>query len=332
MQALARSRWLQESRRLFIADFERRAKEGEAEQQFTRALGDRVQALAAEASQVGATRIAVEQLAAAREIDRQVLERVRQTDDVAAQSRAFADGERAKAAANREISTRVLREENLALDGILRDINAETAAIGATNAERQTSILLRQLETSGIEAGSAAYDELVAKIKRVGKALDLQDAISRQQRAFEDLGQAGGDFAARLVTDLGNARDAVDALGRQVLAIFTRELIAEPFTKAITGILRGGADSGSGLGGFLAGLFSGGFADGGFIAPGRGGVVGERGPELAFGGRSGQTIAPVGGPTVNVMLPAGFTGTRQSVNQMAGEVVRRLAVAGRRYA
>lgn len=48
------------------------------------------------------------------------------------------------------------------------------------------------------------------------------------------------------------------------------------------------------LGGFL-GTFAGAFADGGFIPPGQFGVVGEEGPELAFGGRSGMTIQSNGG-------------------------------------
>ena len=35
------------------------------------------------------------------------------------------------------------------------------------------------------------------------------------------------------------------------------------------------------------------FADGGFLRAGQMGIVGERGPELAFGGRSGMTIEPM---------------------------------------
>ena len=51
-------------------------------------------------------------------------------------------------------------------------------------------------------------------------------------------------------------------------------------------------------GGFLAGvasLFSGFFAEGGRIPPGHFGVVGEKGPEFAFGGASGLNIQPQGG-------------------------------------
>jgi hypothetical protein len=59
-------------------------------------------------------------------------------------------------------------------------------------------------------------------------------------------------------------------------------------------------------------------------------VVGERGPELAFGGRSGQTISPMGGPTININLPPGSNVTRQTANQIAGAVSRQLAIANRR--
>ena len=47
------------------------------------------------------------------------------------------------------------------------------------------------------------------------------------------------------------------------------------------------AGYGAVLGDILKGLFSGAMAEGGFVAPGKFALVGERGPEIAFGGRSG---------------------------------------------
>ena len=52
---------------------------------------------------------------------------------------------------------------------------------------------------------------------------------------------------------------------------------------------------GGGSGGFsgIFDLFDGFFANGGNIGAGRWGVVGENGPELAFGGSSGKSIVPL---------------------------------------
>lgn len=53
-----------------------------------------------------------------------------------------------------------------------------------------------------------------------------------------------------------------------------------------------------GAGAAVSSLFSGFFADGGVIPAGRWGIVGERGPEFAYGGRNGLTVRPAndGGP------------------------------------
>jgi hypothetical protein len=49
----------------------------------------------------------------------------------------------------------------------------------------------------------------------------------------------------------------------------------------------------AGMGGFFGNLFGGFFESGGFIAPGQFGVVGESGPEIVMGGRTGQTVVPM---------------------------------------
>lgn len=57
----------------------------------------------------------------------------------------------------------------------------------------------------------------------------------------------------------------------------------------------------------IAKFFSGFFADGGTIPAGKWGVVGERGPEPAFGGSTGLTVHPAGGKStvnhINVSVP-----------------------------
>jgi TP901 family phage tail tape measure protein len=62
---------------------------------------------------------------------------------------------------------------------------------------------------------------------------------------------------------------------------------------------------GSGTGGVLGKLL--GFADGGFLSPGNVGLVGERGPELVSGGRSGLTVTPM--PAMAAAAPGGHGDT-----------------------
>lgn len=107
----------------------------------------------------------------------------------------------------------------------------------------------------------------------------------------------------------------------------------------------GGAGAGGGFGrGFgdiLGGLFGGGanmfggfFADGGKLAPGKFGVVGENGPELAFAGNSPLNIMqemPGGGSVtinMNVQTPD-IVSFRQSSGQIAADVARQIERARR---
>jgi hypothetical protein len=50
-----------------------------------------------------------------------------------------------------------------------------------------------------------------------------------------------------------------------------------------------------------------GFADGGFLRPGQVGIVGEQGPEMAFGGRSGMTIEPMAKGATSVTINQAIT-------------------------
>lgn len=75
-----------------------------------------------------------------------------------------------------------------------------------------------------------------------------------------------------------------------------------------------------------------GLADGGFLRPGQLGIVGERGPEFAYGGRSGTTITPMGGTVNNyfsIQAPAG-TVSRATEMQIAAAAARGAARASRR--
>lgn len=99
-------------------------------------------------------------------------------------------------------------------------------------------------------------------------------------------------------------REVLQGIEADILRIVTRKLVTEPLAEGLTGLLSGllgggGGAAGGGIGGILSSifgsLFGGFFATGGFLAPGKVGVAGERGPELIFGGRQGLTVQPNGG-------------------------------------
>jgi len=89
-----------------------------------------------------------------------------------------------------------------------------------------------------------------------------------------------------------------------------------------------GGGSGGGFGSMLSGIgsmFGGFFADGGTLKAGQFGVVGERGPELAFAGSRPLNISPNGGSPVtvnmNIQTPD-VQGFRQSQSQISADMAR----------
>ena len=95
----------------------------------------------------------------------------------------------------------------------------------------------------------------------------------------------------------------------------------------------GGAGAGVGIGSMIssaASMFGGFFADGGKLKPGQFGIVGERGPELAFAGNSPLNIMPnnsmaaAGAPvTVNMNIQTPDAKSfRQSQSQIAANMAR----------
>lgn len=142
-------------------------------------------------------------------------------------------------------------------------------------------------------------DEIVGEATRatgaVHEALDsVSTGITRGLRSALKDGRA----------DFGSFADALGSIGerlrdRMIDRVF--KPIEDALDRVIDGVLSGGSGGfgggfGGGGGGIIAGLgslFAGFFAEGGTIPGGRFGIVGENGPELAFAGTGGMTIAPL---------------------------------------
>ena len=197
---------------------------------------------------------------------------------------------------------------------------------GRSAAEQQARDL--QLIDDALIEGTISLQEYDAAYTRIfGLNSEVSQGIEKQKDALEGLALTFASSVGAFIERGGSVRSFFEALLQDLLKLTTQLLIVKPLAEALKAAFSGG---GGGVGGSISSLFSGFFADGGFIPPGRFGVVGERGPELAFGGRSGQTISPMGGPTININLPPGSNVTRQTANQIAGAVSRQLAIANRR--
>jgi hypothetical protein len=177
-------------------------------------------------------------------------------------------------------------------------------------------------------------ETIEGEFDRIGESMegtiaDSLDAISGRFDSF-------GDFFTGMLSDLNRAllKWALNDLGITGKGGFIEDIFG-----SIKGIFGGGSSSGVGLGGILGGIgdfFGGFFAEGGRLKPGQFGVVGERGPELAYAGNAPLNITPnsaLGGGSpitinMNVQTPD-VRSFRQSQSQIAADMARSIERARR---
>jgi hypothetical protein len=195
---------------------------------------------------------------------------------------------------------------------------------------RATEQAQEKLKKSADKVGDVIGD----KFGDLGKTMEgtIADSLDGINGRFDSF----GDFAKGFLSDLNRSllQFALKDLG------ITGEggIIGQIFG-GLGGLFGGGSGGGGGggIGGLISGaasLFGGFFADGGKLKPGQFGVVGERGPELAFAGSSPLNIMPngMGGSPVtinmNVQTPD-VQSFRQSQGQLAADMARSIDRARR---
>jgi len=193
---------------------------------------------------------------------------------------------------------------------------------------RATEQAQEKLKKSSEKVG----DVIGSEFEGLGKTMEgtVADALDGINGRFESF----GDFAKGFLSDLNRSllQFALKDLG------ITGEggIIGQIFG-GLGGLFGGGSGGGGGFGSLLSGaasLFGGFFADGGKLKPGQFGVVGERGPELAFAGSSPLNIMPNGmgaAPitvNMNVQTPD-VQSFRQSQGQLAADMARSIDRARR---
>lgn len=228
--------------------------------------------------------------------------------------------------AGRTLDTLANNEARIALAQQTGTIGTIEGLVKVGEARRaQIPLLEAQVAAEEAIARASGSEDLIRKAEAARLALDKLKASA--DPLAESLNKTfGGDFNSALddfVSGTKNAAQAFSSFAKSVL-----NDILKMGTKSITESIFGGSGGAGGLisslfsngsaqggsSGLVSGigdlfsLFAGGFAQGGTIGPGQWGVVGEKGPELAFGGRTGKTITPatVGGTsqTINVNVQA----------------------------
>lgn len=171
------------------------------------------------------------------------------------------------------------------------------------------------------------FEKLGEKVE--GDLVGALDAIGGKFDSF-------GDFAKSVLSDINQTliKFALKDLGITGEGGFIRDIFG-----GLGGLFGGGGggSGGGGIGSLFSGIgsfFGGFFADGGKLKPGQFGVVGERGPELAFTGSSPLNIMPGGmgaAPvTVNMNIQTPDAQSfRQSQSQIAADMARSIERARR---
>jgi len=136
-----------------------------------------------------------------------------------------------------EDSIRVGRE-------MIEDLEFEAKALKMTNQEREIAIRLRKLEIAGIKQGSAAYEELAARIR---EAVAGRDAIAegiQEQRKLAEEWQKTTDEINRTLTDaLMRAFESGKGFGKafkDTLVNMFRTMVLRPILAPIVGGLTAG--------------------------------------------------------------------------------------------
>lgn len=123
-------------------------------------------------------------------------------------------------------------------------------------------------------AANDAYD------KAIDKTAGLTDEQRRAQRFAEDLGMTFSSAAEDAIVKFEGVREVLRGLEQDLIRVFTRKLITEPFADWVGGIVKGGSSGGGGFTGWLSGLFGGARAAGGPVEAGRFYRVNESRSEL----------------------------------------------------
>ena len=226
-----------------------------------------------------------------------------------------------------------------------RNIDDVLGAANQQNKEYRTNIGLQTQLNELYKAGAVSADIYSAAAKNLGipdeqiqRSINAFGTVEDRARQFREnftkySEEAAGAFSDSFVTAILEGKNALNSFKdffgsilRYIAAQILKAQIADPIAKALTGAIGGifggsGANTGGSLFGAIGtavkSIFGGFFADGGVAQGNKVSVVGEKGPELFFPGRTG-TVVPNdamggGGDTINVNFSINAVDTQTGV-------------------
>lgn len=215
---------------------------------------------------------------------------------------------------------------------LLSDLQFEVQLMGLSNREREKAIALRQLETEGLDAYG---DQVAAQIDIIYDQMERIEIMDGFREGFSNFFQ---DVISGTASVSDAFKNMLDDINRMIL-----QRIADNWVEQLFGAM-GTSQSGSSGNwmGWIAGLFGGGKASGGWAAANSIYEVNERGLEMAtvngrdymLTGSSPVMVTPNhklgGGMTQNINFSVVGRVDRRTQDQIAQEVGRKASVATRR--
>lgn len=222
---------------------------------------------------------------------------------------------------------------------------------------RRTALALQIMAQNEHLTAQQAYALAEAQDAASQRTQAATDQMQRLNRFASDVGNAFASAFERAIFAGESLGDTLKALVLDLAQMILRLAVLEPMAQNIANLLRGGGSGKSSGGGFwgtilsaVAGIFTGGFgsagsaagsgmtsgaastfsgwfAEGGSVSPGKWGIAGEYGPEPIYGGSTGLTVFPHGsggGTTVDARAFIDATGADQAaISRLWAELRKR---------
>lgn len=201
----------------------------------------------------------------------------------------------------------------------IQDVIDARTEYGDVTAETERAAAAQEMLTAAAQRGANEYRITALAIQIMGQnahltaeqAMELaraqdrvdeanrqtSESMQRMSQFAQNVGQAFASAFERAIFAGDSLGDVLKSLVKDLVVLIARLLIIEPLARSITSAIQGGGKGGSSgfnIGGFFSSLFSGFFAEGGYVGPGKWGIVGEHGPEPVYGGATGMTVFPNG--------------------------------------
>lgn len=144
-------------------------------------------------------------------------------------------------------------------------------------------------------AGALTIDQYRAAVEKLNEEFrKSQEAGKSTTDVAKEIGLTFSSAFEEAVSGGKSFRDILKGIEQDLLKLGTRKLVTEPLLDVFSNFLKPKDGGGSNIiGSIFSSIFGGGKAEGGPVEPGRGYIVGERGPEW-FMPRSAGTIIPNG--------------------------------------